>query len=107
MYLSVINRHAPLKHKRVKHPKLPPWLNKDIMQIMAERDKLKKEKRFSEYKKLRNKRTETNQLRKAKKDNFQKLTERDKKYFECVACSKYIHEREPVSFCRYPKEPNG
>ena len=43
---------------------------------MAERDKLKKEKRFSEYKKLRNK--IKNQVRKAKKDYFQKLTERDK-----------------------------
>jgi len=31
------------------------WLNKDVMQLMAERDKLKKEERFSEYKKLRNK----------------------------------------------------
>ena len=43
---------------------------------MAERDKLKKEKRFSEYKKLRNK--IKNWVRKAKKDYFQKLTERDK-----------------------------
>ena len=76
VYLSVINRHAPLKHKRVKHPKLPPWLNKDVMQLMAERDKLKKEKRFSEYKKLRNK--IKNRVRKAKKDYFQKLIERDK-----------------------------
>ena len=55
VYLSVINRHAPQKHKRVKHPKLPPWLNKDVIELMEERDKLKKEKRFSEYKKLRNK----------------------------------------------------
>ena len=31
------------------------WLNKDVMELMAERDKLKKEKRFSEYKKLRKK----------------------------------------------------
>ena len=46
VYLSVINRHAPLKHKLVKQPKLPPWLNKDVMELMAERDKLKKEKRF-------------------------------------------------------------
>ena len=49
------------------------------MQLMAERDKLKKEKRFSEYKKLRNKKK--NQVRKAKKDYFQKLIERDKKIF--------------------------
>ena len=25
VYLNAINLHAPLKHKRVKHPKLPPW----------------------------------------------------------------------------------
>ena len=43
---------------------------------MAERDKLKKEKRFSEYKKLRNK--IKNRVIKAKKDYFQKLIERDK-----------------------------
>ena len=55
MYLSVVNRHAPLKHKRVKNPKLAPWLNEDVMQLKAERDKLKEDKRFAEYKKLRNK----------------------------------------------------
>ena len=49
------------------------------MQLMAERDKLKKEKLllfFLEYKKLRNK--IKNQVKKAKKDYFQKLIERDK-----------------------------
>ena len=86
------------------------------MQLMAERDKLKKEKRFSEYKKLRKKKRKKEEEKKKgdkkKEDYFQKLIERDKKiyiyiYFDCVACSKSIHEREPVSFCRYPKEPNG
>ena len=42
MDISVVMRHAPLKDKRVKHPELPPRLNKDVMQLMAERDKLKK-----------------------------------------------------------------
>ena len=55
VYLTVVNRHAPLKRKRVKHPKLPQWLNKDFKETMAERDKLKREKCFPEYKKLRNK----------------------------------------------------
>ena len=55
VYLTVVNRNAPLKRKRVKHPKLPPWLNKDIKETMAERDKLKREKCFPEYKKFRNK----------------------------------------------------
>ena len=43
VYLTVVNRHAPLKRKRVKHPKLPPWLNK---KTMAERDKLKRENNY-------------------------------------------------------------
>ena len=42
---------------------------------MAERDKLKRENAFPEYKKLRNK--VTNLVRKAKKEYFQKLIERD------------------------------
>ena len=42
---------------------------------MAEKDKLKREKCFSEYKKLRNK--VKNLVRKAKKEYFQKLIERD------------------------------
>ena len=42
VYTSVVMRHAPLKDKRDKHPELPPGLNKDVMQLMAERDKLKK-----------------------------------------------------------------
>ena len=64
------------------------------MQLMAERDKLKKEKRFSEYKKLRNKKYKSGEKR--KKDYFQKLIEREKKYFDCVACSK-IHLRKGAS----------
>ena len=34
VYLTVVNRHAPLNGKRVKHPMLPPWLNKDIKETM-------------------------------------------------------------------------
>ena len=49
--LPVVNKHAPLKRKRVKHPKLPPWLTKD----MALRDKLKRDKLFDLYKKQGNK----------------------------------------------------
>ena len=73
VYLTVINRHAPLKRKRVKYPKLPPWLNKDFKETMAERDKQKREKCFPEYKKLSKKSCEKSQ----KKEYFQKLIERD------------------------------
>ena len=41
-----IDKHAPLSKKRVKHPKLPPWLTKDVIVAMAIRDRLKKEKKF-------------------------------------------------------------
>ena len=53
--LPVVNKHAPLRRKRVKHPKLPPWLTKDIIQAMALRDKLKGDKLFDLYKQQRNK----------------------------------------------------
>ena len=75
VYLTVVNRRAHLKRKLVKHPKLPPRFNKDIKETMAERDKLKWEKCFPEYKKLRNK--ANNLVRKAKKGYFQKHIERD------------------------------
>ena len=55
VFLSVVNKHAPLRRKRVKHPKLPPWLTKDIIQAMTLRDKRKRDKPFDLYKKQRNK----------------------------------------------------
>ena len=39
LFMDVVNRHAPIRHKRVKHSKLPPWLNKNII-----RYRLKKER---------------------------------------------------------------
>ena len=47
--------------KRVKHPKLSPWLHKDIKEIIADRqtetetERLSTEIKIPEYKKLRNK----------------------------------------------------
>ena len=66
-FLPVVNKHAPLRQKRVKYPKLPPWLTKD----MALRDKLKRDKLFDLYKKQRNK--ESTLVRTAKKNYFNKL----------------------------------
>ena len=52
--MDVVNRHAPIRHKRVKRPKLPHRLNKNINQAMSGRDRLKKERMFTEYKTARN-----------------------------------------------------
>ena len=54
-FLPSINKHAPLRRKRVKHPKLPPWLTKDVIQVMTLRDKPKRDKLFDLYKNQRNK----------------------------------------------------
>ena len=42
IFMPIIDKHAPLRKKRVKHPKLPPWLTKDVTGAMAIRDRLKK-----------------------------------------------------------------
>ena len=43
-FLPVIEKHAPLRRKRVKHPTLPQWLSPDIITAMKTRDKFKKRK---------------------------------------------------------------
>ena len=43
-FLRVIEKHAPLRRKRVKHPTLPQWLSPDIITAMKTRNKLKKRK---------------------------------------------------------------
>ena len=35
--LDIVNKLAPVRRKRLKHPKLPPWLNKNIIQAMSDR----------------------------------------------------------------------
>ena len=55
LFMDVVNRHATIRHKRVKHSILPLWLNKNIIQATSERDRLKKERMFTEYKTARNK----------------------------------------------------
>jgi exonuclease III len=51
----VLDKHAPLKTKRVKSQTLPRWLTPEIMSAMKERDACKKAGRHAEYKTLRNK----------------------------------------------------
>ena len=75
--MPIINVHAPLGKKRVKHPKLPPWLTRHVITAMAVRDRLKKEKRFEDFKKQRNK--VKSLVRSAKKSFFDKLIELDKR----------------------------
>ena len=70
-FCPVLNKHAPLRQKRVKHPTLPRWLTQDIMHAMKIRNNLKKQNKFNEYKKQRNK--VKSMVRAAKKVYFNTL----------------------------------
>ena len=74
--MPIIDNHDPLQKTRVKHPKLPPWLTKDVIEAMAARDRLMKGNKFEDYKKQRN-RVKSLVLA-AKKSYFDKLIESDR-----------------------------
>jgi len=77
----IIDKHAPLRHHRVKYPSLPPWLTKTIIEAMSLRDFFKNNNMKSHFKKQRNKVTEL--TRQAKATYFDKLIE-DKKDIKTV-----------------------
>ena len=54
LFVETINKHAPIKKHRIKKYIQPDWLNSEILDNMKDRDKLKKQGRFAEYKVLRN-----------------------------------------------------
>ena len=67
----VIDKHAPIQHKRVKATKSCPWLTQELSHEITKRDQLKRNKRFDEYKKQRN--YELNLVEKAKNNYFSQL----------------------------------
>jgi hypothetical protein len=54
VFMPIVDKHAPLRRRRVKRQTVPGWLTADLVNAMKLRDKLKKEKNFVEYKKQRN-----------------------------------------------------
>ena len=48
--MAVIDKHAPLKTKRVKHPDIPAWLTPETMKAMELRNTHKKDKKENEFK---------------------------------------------------------
>ena len=67
----VIDKHAPIQHKRVKATKPCPWLTQELIREMRKRDQLKHNRRFDEYKKQRN--YVFNLVQKAKNTYFSQL----------------------------------
>lgn len=76
MFLRVLDKHAPVRKKRVKHERMPPWLNNNIIQAMELRDQLKRDKEWAAFRKQRN--HVRFLTREAQKSHFQRLID-DKK----------------------------
>ena len=53
VFLPILDKHAPIRRKRVKHTSHPPWLNQDIIQAMKYRDDLRRQKCFDDFKRER------------------------------------------------------
>lgn len=74
MFMSCVNAHAPIRHKRIGKQK-PSWLTSEIRQQLRNRDYLKKKamssdsnSAWSQYKKARNQ--TNNALKRAKREYF-------------------------------------
>ena len=70
-FTSIINKHAPIKEKRVRRIFQSGWFNKDIKSIILSRDRAKWRGHISEFKGLRNK--VVNMVRSAKREYYHKI----------------------------------
>ena len=50
LFMDVVDPHAPLTERRVKHRKKPEWLTEDIKQAMKSRDTFKHIRDMEQYK---------------------------------------------------------
>ena len=74
MLTAVIDKHAPLKIKRVKHHDIPPWISQETLKAMEIRDAFKVKN--EDFKKQRNK--VNAMVEKDKKTYFDKLLSEEK-----------------------------
>ena len=76
IFISVINKHAPMRQKRVKHQTLPAWLNHNIISAMELHDFYQHNKMDVLYRSQRN--LVTQLLRDAQKGYFNSLLQQQK-----------------------------
>ena len=67
-FMTIFEKHAPMKTKRVKNENQPEWFNEHIKSASKTRDMYHKAKNWPQYKYWRNKTTDL--IRSAKKDFF-------------------------------------
>ena len=73
---NILEKHAPIKEKRVKRNVQPGWFTDEIKHIINERDKCHKNKNFIQYKILINKATSF--IRKSKINFFNQAIKENK-----------------------------
>ena len=76
LLIVAIDKHAPLRTKRVKHSDLPPWITEDLVFTMNLRDTYKKNKDGKNYKITKNQ--VSGMVDKAKEAYFEKLIQDQK-----------------------------
>ena len=76
LLLSVINKHAPLRTKRIKNCDIPLWLNKETIEAMQIRDSIDKKLQFDLFKIQRN--IVNNMVKNDKRNYFNKIIENNK-----------------------------
>ena len=83
-FLRISDKHAPIKHVRVKD-RLFPWMNSSIIKLMYKRDYLKAHSvqndcrdSSEEYRKTRN--LITSLIRKSKREYFDQVSAKYKKH---------------------------
>lgn len=73
LFMSVLDRHAPTREKRVKRKWQPGWLTNNILESMKQRDYFKRKKDDASYKLWRNR--VVSEIRNAKQEYYRTLIE--------------------------------
>lgn len=74
--MQCLDRHAPVKVKRVNSARLPAWYTPENGEVRKTRNNFKRLKQWSKYKKFRNK--AKNLILKAKQNHFTDAVENSK-----------------------------
>ena len=77
IFLNVLNTHAPIKRRRVKHPRIPEWITEEIKAAMREIDRYARIDDKANWRKKRN--FVTRLLEKSKWAYFKNLIDINKK----------------------------
>ncbi|CAB4017336.1 Hypothetical predicted protein [Paramuricea clavata] len=91
LFVGIIDKHLPMKTKRVKRVEQLDWITQDILNCMRQRDRHKSAKNFAEYKILHNKCVSL--VREAKKTYYQSCIRNCKG--DSTKLWKYINELVP------------